>query len=250
MSARRVALSVDEFAVVCEDHRISLPAGYLPMLSGAAGDVAAAADVARAHLGERGITGPALAALADNLRLFATARILITTDIVVDDEQLHCLVGFDDTVGATLAHAGDRGVELSVWPAPELPHELRRIVPAMPEWPHAPTVVLDVDTLIAALALEQLGRHDGARMLIEDGVGAADAAEFLALSAGARGSLHTTILTTADDGPAAVTHVAWILTQAGWSGLRRRGYGVIETVPVAPGELGAFVAPYLATLIA
>ena len=253
MSARRVLLSVDEFAVACADHDISLPIGYAPTVrAGAAdADVASAADAARAHLNARGISGPALAAVAHNLRLIAAARILVDTQIAGGDHGLRCLIALDDTVGATLIHSGDRGVELSVWPATALPHELRRIVPPTESALALPSVRILVDTLISALALDAHGHDDAERLLVnETGIAAADAAELIDLCAHARGSLHSTVLTATDGGVTAVAHVVWVLTDAGWLGLRRSGHGAVETAPVTADDLGAYLAPTLAELVA
>ena len=262
MTARRLLLRMDEFAALCADLTAELPVAFVPVPTADASTVASSTvgssavasllEVARTCLTERGITGNAYDAVAANLRLFAAAHIVITVDVVVDDESLLGLVCLADHGGATLVHTQGGAVELSLWDIGNLAIELGRVVPPSTASTRATSRAVDAHALVTALALDTGGHHEVAvQALRREGLSLLEAADVLAVAATTYGSMHCVVTDRDSRRPQEVTvaHVVWILTRDGWLGLRRQARGAIEMTPVSPADLGTFVAPFLAATI-
>ncbi|MDQ1725125.1 MAG: hypothetical protein QOG52_2153 [Frankiaceae bacterium] len=252
MAARRLLLSVDELAVLCREHAVRLPPPFLPVRVGA-GD-ARAREVAREHLVARGLLdGAAGESVARNLGLLTASRVALRTDVVIDHESISSLIAIGEEAGATIAHAYRSAVELSLWPAGELPHEVSRLVPGGGPRGDGRPVAIATRALIGALGVAADRGHDAAEMLlVREGVQRRDADQLLHVAATTHGSLHAIVTGRATGGTEAVAlgHVVWLLSGQGWQGIRRLRVGDLALAPVVPADLGRWLAPYVAELVA
>lgn len=217
MTARRLLLSTTALALV---RSRPLPPGFALEPTGA-GSTDAAGDELRA-LGVL-VDGRVHPAVAGDLEVLGGPEVAVVVQAAVPGLEVHACLAVSGPRGAGLLRTGDTAVQLSAFPATDLAGELARVVPAPVEG-------------AAAAALEEAPLD-----ALLDGTWR---------RARPTGTLQATVLSASG----LVGSVLWVWDGAGWIGLEalpsRAGRPWVRLVPVTPADLGAWVAPLLATAAA
>lgn len=233
MTARRLLLRTDELEVL---RRSATPHADLPpgFVLEPRGDVDAALAAAHAALARRGLVGPegAHAALAADLRVLAAAEVAVLVRAERPGLQVRTVLAAAGRRGVGLLRTDDAHVQLSAFRAVDLGVELARVVPA----PDGPALDAPVEMPLVALLADRPG-------------GSASS-----LQARVAGSLRATVVSPRR---CASVHWVWLHRRrggGGWAGLHRApdhaGEPTARVVPVAPGDLGAWLAPAVAQVLA
>jgi hypothetical protein len=163
-------------------------------------------------------------AVADDLRVLAAPEVAVTLRAARPGLEVHACVALRGLRGAALLRTGDSAVQLSAFTAPGLADELTRVVPAASG---------DTDgRVVEELPLDVLA---GGGRLRDAG-----------------GTLHSTVVAgpRPDRAGGVVGSVEWLWDGAGWLGVEalpsRAGRPWVRLVPVAPADLGGWVAPLVA----
>ncbi len=269
-ATHRLVLSGAEWALLCRLAGVTSPAGFGPGENVAESQPQAAA----AALADRGVLlgGEQLhPSVAANLAIFARPDVLLRTDVTVGDSGLRAAHVVRGPLGCSLFALSDAGVELSMFPAVALGRELIRCVPD-------PSSVDDSagdDAIRAAFgtggvgmpplrgrlplaALADLGFYPSGRMGRSPTAGA-EVALAGRLTSRTSGVLHCLAVGVnradgAHRGVVLVGDVLWLLVDAGWVGLAPRpdgsGQQQVDVVPASREEIGTWLAPYLARMLA
>lgn len=251
-SARRLALSGAEWAVLVEGRLTDLPPGFGP-----APTAASAREAAVAALTARGVLRPqptgAEPVPAVTAQLAVLQRPLLTLQLEVTGAggamRGWFAVGAGVVVGVLTAPDG--GVELSLAPAVQLGAELGRAVPeagtVAGTGPTGPAGDPLTGSLTGRLPLALL--QDPATPGVDAGL-VALAADLERRTAG---SLSCLVLGRTRQQRLGAGQVSWLATDAGWIGLRPRLDDApdrqVDLVPVRPADLGGWVAPTVAALL-
>jgi hypothetical protein len=168
--------------------------------------------------------------------------VLVTTRGRLDTVAVVAAHGVAGTLGAGLVRVGDQLVELSLFDPVILSDELARVVPSAAGDTPAPAgktpVAIDLHELGAALAAGGVNGHAGP-------VGGAVV-----------GSLQAVVADRPDEDArlATVGTVVWLCGPDGWVGLRpvvaAAGRRRVRLEPVGPDQLGSWVAPMVAGVLA
>ena len=248
---RRLSLTAAEWSVVAADRLTDPPPEFAPAGLGPADRAGATASLVAAGVmvaDDGGAAEPVPPVAAD---LATLARPLLTIRLEVagraGDRHGWFAVGPGVVVGVqTLA---DGGVELSLAPAVRLGTELTRAVPdaaaVTGPWPagEAPGEGVPIPESLPLALLEEAP---------SPGAAAEERALAHELERRTTGSLSCLVAGWA--GPAVgVGQVSWLATDAGWVGLRPRLDGarrrMVDLVPVAPCDIGRWVAPTVGALL-
>lgn len=220
MTARRLLLSTAELEAL---RRVATPHADLPpgFALEARGDV----DAALARLGTPHPT------LVADLRLLAAAEAAVVLRAARPGLEATAFLAVAGTRGVGLLRTDDAHVQLSAFRSCELGVELARVVPA----PTGAPVGAVVEVALAALLADRPGGRAAA------------------LHARSGGSLHATVVGRR---PGASVQWVWLATRGGgaWAGLEPvvdgRPEPVARVVPVVPGDLGTWLGPGLAQVLA
>jgi hypothetical protein len=201
--------------------RIVLPSGEVAELCGRLGLLcppgfgAVPMPIRTNGLVTEGAVHPAVAA---GLAATCSPRVAVLVASTVGD--VAAAFGVRHDLGGSLLRAGECGVEMSVWPALRLGDELARAVPILGA---SPLPALD-------LPLPQVAERPDLRAAII-------------------GRLRATVVAP----PSVVGQVIWLATRTGWLSLEpaavRDGVRWAVVRPVAPADLGAAVAPLVASAV-
>ena len=229
MTARRLVLSFAELEVLWRSAPPDAPRppGFAPV---AAGDVEPALTAAAVTLAERGLLGPdgAHPALAADLAVLAAPEVAVSLTASRPGLDAVAVLALAGRRGAGLLRTDDAHVQLSAFLPSSLAVELARVVPA----PVGPSPLPEpVELPLPAL--------------LDDGAGGPAAS----LHRRVAGALHATVA-----GRVTAPPVEWLWlhdgTGGGWVGLEPRGGPRARVVPVVPADLGAWLAPAVADVLA
>lgn len=277
-AARRLTLTAPEWTLLCRRAGIRPPEGFGGDVTDSDLTPAAATLTTRGVLTAGGAPTPPVAA---NLAVWAAPRVLVRTEVAVRGHGLRGRYAVAGRLGASLFTLAGGAVELSLFPATALGPELVRAVPAPPEGladpggigealagsgaapapvqgrlplsalaeyaptsaftgPGAVATTLDLTAAQAALAAAVTARTVGVLRCLVSGV--VPDAGTRAPDGGARAP-----------GTVLAAQVVWLLTDAGWVGLRPRpdgsGQQLVDLVPARRSELAGWLAPYLARIL-
>jgi hypothetical protein len=272
LAAHRLVLDAAEFALLNTASGAALPPGFQPE---SAPDEAAL-RAAASRLRERGVIADAqdcgssgvqpVESVAANLAVLAAPVLTIRIEVAVHGAGLRAVYAVAGPLGASLLTLAQGAVELSMFPAVALGHELLRAVPEPP--------MAVEDKIGAALGggatgllagrLPLASLDDMAQMHQADRAENASAVdrielsgEELALAERAReatvGTLRALVTGRAPDGGVLVGQVVWLRAEGRWVGLRPDPDGtdrrMVTLVPVDRRDIGHWLAPFIAEVL-
>jgi hypothetical protein len=309
-AAHRLRLTADELALLAAGSGLDLPREFrapesLPRTGpeSAAEPDAWLTECARADVGlrRRGLLdggGNPIPSVAANFAVLGAAAVTVHTQVTVGAHTRTALHTLSGGLGAGLIADAGPEIELSLFPAWDLPTELSRAVPDPPQPPAAaigpqPVSAAAPQVYIAAANCTHAERavpvpHSGSRIGVEpdsspagvllpaavggaaaaagpggagrgpmlgvaqreDGVGAVadvDANGREHVPAGQPSRVLGTLRSVVIGADRATVHgtVEWVVTEAGWTGLRDSGEGGPCLEAVRPSDLGSWLAPAL-----
>lgn len=232
-AARRLLLSTTGLEVLRRralEPPLTLPPGFaLEPVGACAGtvDVLAALVQDGVALGDPAGQWSVHPSVAGDLHVLAVPELAVTVRAARPGLDVTACLAVAGPRGAGLLRTGDTAVQLSAFAAVDLADELARVVPApLPGRPRGGREELPLESL-----LDRSGSAWHQRVA---------------------GTLHATVVS--GSGPdrvgGVVGSVEWVWDGAGWTGLQalpsRAGRPWVRLVPVAPADLGAWLAPLLA----
>jgi hypothetical protein len=212
-SARRLYLTPGELDLL--RRRLDLPAPPGFSVDGGSGSMA--------RLEELGVitSGAVHPSVAAGLVAACAPRVGVLVTASVGDSGVTAALGVRGSVGGSLAQSGSAAAEVATWPATELGAELARVVPPLGAHP-APALHLPLEELTGSAVEGRFGPVTGALQatVVADGV--------LGL-------------------------LRWLATEQGWLAVEpaqwHAGGRQASVRPVLADDLGAELAPYLATAL-
>jgi hypothetical protein len=282
VAAHRLVLASAEWALLCQRAGIVPPHGF------EAGDevndqalVTATRSLARRgvltrlaasddEVGPRQQISPSVAA---NLAVLVAPHVLVQVEVSLRQQGLRAVYAIRRPLGTSVFTLAERAVELSMFPAVHMGHELVRAVPPAPQ---ETAIKIRIEEAFATAAhgpplrgrvpLALLAEYGPTGRMATPGTAAAKffitkqeselAAEVTARTIGV---LRCVVTGPGDDVPntdtatVLVGQVVWLATDAGWVGLRQApdgsGRQIVELVPVAHDEIGSWLAPYVAQIL-
>jgi hypothetical protein len=277
VAAHRLALTGPEWTLLCRRAGVRSPDGF-----GVVGEVPGREIAAAARtLSQRGILtggtgddGAVNQSVSANLAALAAPHALVQVELSVRGRGLRAAYAVRGQVGASLFTLPEGAVELSMFPAVGLGRELGRCVAPPPEQlaPGARIGAALAGPGAAAspprgrLPLSALAEYAPTRAFAPPGalataLAVSDAEAALAAEVTRRtvGVLRCLVVSGASvsdmAGAVLAAEVVWLLTDAGWVGLRPQpdgsGRQLVDLVPVPVGqaEIGSWLAPYLARIL-
>lgn len=273
-AARRLTLTAAEWRLLCRRAGIRPPAGF-----GAADPPEPEIGAAARTLSARGVLtadGAVTRPVAVNLAVWAAPRALVRAELSVRGRGLRAAYAVAGRLGASLFTLAGDAVELSLFPATALGPELVRCVPSPPEQLAAPGGIGAALSGSAAPAAPVSGRLPLAALAeyppasefarpgaVASALGLTSAQAGLAREVTGRtvGVLRCLAIGSGSDGGSdggsgggtLAAEVVWLLTDAGWVGLRPTpdgsGRRLVDLVPVDRTAIGGWLAPYLARIL-
>jgi hypothetical protein len=276
VSCVRLDLTAAEIAVLAALCSVELPPGF------ATGEIdeSARADAASTLVGRSLAVVDAdslygcrpVAPIAMNLALLTASLVTVRFEVAVGNRGLRAFYAVAGPLSASLFTRAAGAVELSMFLSEELGRELVRAVPGPDETLTAASKVrsalagAEVETLMGRLPLAALseypisegvvGRSAASRAAGGVGVSAAEVALAQRITALTTGTLWCQVSGRGGDPTSprlSVGHVVWLATAVGWIGLRpdpddsdRR---MVVVQPVEVGDIGGWLAPYIAALL-
>lgn len=270
--AHRLALSGPEWRLLCQRAGLRPPPGFgaTDQPPGQESPDSAGSLAGRGVLRPDSVLELPVPAVAANLAVLAAPAAVVQVGVSVRGDGLRAVYAVRGPLGASLVTLPAGGVELSMFPAVDLGRELARCAPA-PERLAAPDPVRTALGSPAAPSLPLSGRLPLAALTESApawafgypaaaaglGLTRAEAALATAASTRATGVLHA--LVVGGSGPAGsrrmlAGQVVWLATGTGWVGVRPHpdgsGRQLVDLVPVGHPEIGGWLAPYLARILA
>lgn len=269
-AARRLTLTAPEWTLLCRRAGIRPPDGF-----GAGEATGSALAAAAATLTTRGILatgGAPTRPVSANLAVWAAPRALVRAELSVRGRGLRAAYAVAAQLGASLFTLANGGVELSLFPATALGRELVRCVSQPPEQLAAQGGIGEAlagsgtapAPVRGRLPLSALAEYAPTSAFTEPGavapalgLTAAEAAlagEIAARTVGVLRCLVSGVARgTGASGTVLAAEVVWLLTDAGWVGLRPHpdgsGRRPVDLVPADRTEIGSWLAPYLARIL-
>lgn len=267
-AGRQLNLGPAQWAVLLRLTGVTPPPWFAPAVHDEA-ELAAAADA----LADRGLvgrdgTGAVSDAVEGALAVLALPSLLVEIEVAAGDRGLRTLLALDGGLGTGLTTLPDAGVELALFPAPELGRRIARAVPPARSlqpadraaWdaldagpPEVPSGVLPLAALAEYLPATALLDAEGLALLADRlGLTPGDVLLARRLAAENLGTLRATVTGRLPDG-AGVEQVIWFATPGGWVGARPEPDGTgrrpLRLVPVEPGDLGVWLTAAIALLL-
>lgn len=273
VAAHRLTLSAAELSVIFKEAGVTIPVGFgEPDVD--EGDLRTAGATLRARgvVMERDDGRLRLAAsVAANAATLAAATATVRVEVNIHGSGLRSQYGVSGPFGASLITLPRGGAELSFFPAEALGRELIRAMPsddtsvqsalaqALDSVDSAPPAPLSGLLPLAALADYGTARavdpQNGAARLVT-ALDLTPAETHLARQVSERtdGVLTCLVFGGLAGGSMAMGQVIWLATDHGrWTGLRPEPDGtarrMVRLVPVAPEDLGVWIAPQLAQIL-
>lgn len=255
----RLVLTAGELVYLVERAGVELPPAWMP---------SAEIGPAEARLIKKrvvdGVGGEVHRSVEKNLEILASPMVMLDTVAAIGDKGLHSMHVISGPLGASLFELGDGAVEMSMFASVDLGKELIRAVP-----PENEDIRAGIESRLGGAGPEQAplrGRlplaalqEMGAARLFRDADpdGPVAVVARLRLSGG-EAALAQQVATETNGALRCLvigrngvpTHVSWVHTDGGWSGLDPEpdgsGRRMVRLEPAAREDLGTWVAPAVA----